>query len=66
MRPVKNRFKARNKVNKKSVFDVALCSIRTCEGNLGEPYIYHPIAVAKICAEEMDLDEKSGQFANFT
>ena len=25
----------------------------------GELYIYHPIAVAKICAEEIDLDVKS-------
>lgn len=36
-------------------FDVAVEAHKDMRRKSGEPYIYHPIAVAKICAEEMEL-----------
>lgn len=39
----------------KKAFNVALDAHSGDRRKSGEPYIYHPIAVARICAEEMDL-----------
>ena len=36
-------------------FDVAVEAHKDMRRKSGEPYIYHPIAVARICAEEMGL-----------
>ena len=36
----------------RKAFDVALDAHKDMRRKSGEPYIYHPIAVARICAEE--------------
>ncbi len=52
------RNKEETKLIKKA-FNVALDAHSGDRRKSGEPYIYHPIAVARICAEEMDLDTTS-------
>ena len=39
----------------RKAFDVAVDAHKDMRRKSGEPYIYHPIAVARICAEEMGL-----------
>ena len=39
----------------RKAFNVALDAHKDMRRKSGEPYIYHPIAVARICAEEMGL-----------
>ena len=49
-------------VTKKRVrkaFDVAQEAHKNDRRKSGEPYIYHPIAVARICAEEIGLGATS-------
>ncbi|MGB0423447.1 MAG: HD domain-containing protein, partial [Flavobacteriales bacterium] len=43
----------------RKAFDVALEAHKDIRRKSGEPYIYHPIAVARICAEEIGLDTTS-------
>lgn len=43
----------------KKAFDVAYEAHKTVRRKSGEPYIYHPIAVARICAEEIGLGATS-------
>jgi guanosine-3',5'-bis(diphosphate) 3'-pyrophosphohydrolase len=43
----------------RKAFDVALVAHRPMRRKSGEPYIYHPIAVAKIAAEEIGLGTTS-------
>jgi GTP pyrophosphokinase len=40
----------------RKAFDMALEAHKDMRRKSGEPYIYHPIAVARICAEEMGLE----------
>ena len=54
MRALKDRNKEETKLIRKA-FDVALEAHKEMRRKSGEPYIYHPIAVARICAEEMGL-----------
>ncbi len=49
-----NRNKEETRLIRKA-FDVAVEAHKDMRRKSGEPYIYHPIAVAKICAEEMGL-----------
>lgn len=49
-----NRTREETKMIRKA-FDVAVEAHKDMRRKSGEPYIYHPIAVAKICAEEMGL-----------
>jgi GTP pyrophosphokinase len=49
-----NRTKEETKMIRKA-FDVAVEAHKDMRRKSGEPYIYHPISVAKICAEEMGL-----------
>jgi len=58
VRAVKNRSKKDTKIIRQA-FDIALDAHKDMRRKSGEPYIYHPIAVARICAEEMDLDALS-------
>src|SRR3954471_9963627 len=39
----------------RKAFDIALEAHKEMRRKSGEPYIYHPIAVAQICAEEIGL-----------
>jgi GTP pyrophosphokinase len=58
MRALKDRNKEETKLIRKA-FDVALDAHKEMRRKSGEPYIYHPIAVARICAEEMGLGPTS-------
>lgn len=54
LRAHKNRTKE-DTLRIRKAFDVALEAHKEMRRKSGEPYIYHPIAVARICAEEMGL-----------
>jgi|TARA_R110000737_G_scaffold17480_1_gene35183 guanosine-3',5'-bis(diphosphate) 3'-pyrophosphohydrolase len=54
LRSCKNRSKEDTKRIRRA-FDVALDAHKDMRRKSGEPYIYHPIAVAKICTEEIGL-----------
>ncbi len=54
LRTVKNRSREDTKLIRKA-FDVAVDAHKDMRRKSGEPYIYHPIAVARICTEEMGL-----------
>lgn len=54
LRTHKNRSKEDTEMIRKA-FDVAVDAHKEMRRKSGEPYIYHPIAVARICAEEMGL-----------
>src|SRR3954463_10569220 len=43
----------------RKAFDIALEAHKNMRRKSGEPYIYHPIAVAHICAEEIGLGTTS-------
>ncbi len=58
LRAHKNRTREDTKLIRKA-FDVALDAHSEMRRKSGEPYIYHPIAVARICAEEMGLGTTS-------
>ncbi len=54
LRATKNRSREDTRMIRKA-FDVAVEAHKDMRRKSGEPYIYHPIAVARICAEEMGL-----------
>jgi GTP pyrophosphokinase len=54
LRTSKDRSRDDTRLIRKA-FDVALDAHKDVRRKSGEPYIYHPIAVARICAEEMGL-----------
>lgn len=54
LRTHKRRSKEDTQMIRKA-FDVAVEAHKEMRRKSGEPYIYHPIAVARICAEEMGL-----------
>lgn len=58
LRCVKDRSKDDTKLIRKA-FDVAVEAHKEMRRKSGEPYIYHPIAVARICAEEIGLGTTS-------
>ena len=58
MRTAKVKSKEDTKMIRKA-FDVAVDAHKDMRRKSGEPYIYHPIAVARICSEEMGLGATS-------
>ncbi len=58
LRAAKKRNKTDTKLIRKA-FDVALEAHKDMRRKSGEPYIFHPIAVARICAEEINLGTTS-------
>lgn len=55
-----HRSKTRaDKLRIRKAFDIALDAHKDMRRKSGEPYIYHPLAVAKIAAEELGLDTLS-------
>ena len=54
LRASKQRTRSETKVIRKA-FDIAVEAHKDMRRKSGEPYIYHPISVARICAEEMGL-----------
>jgi guanosine-3',5'-bis(diphosphate) 3'-pyrophosphohydrolase len=59
LKGLKDRIKKGDKENLRLAFDMALEAHKEMRRKSGEPYIYHPIAVARIVSEEMGLDVKS-------
>ncbi len=55
LRAAKNSKKRAERKAIRTAFDVALEAHKDIRRKSGEPYIYHPIAVARIVAEEMGL-----------
>lgn len=58
LRTIKNRSKE-DTARIRKAFDVSVEAHKDMRRKSGEPYIYHPIAVARICAEEMGLGTTS-------
>ena len=54
LRAMKDRSREETKMVRKA-FDMALEAHKDMRRKSGEPYIYHPLAVAKIAAEELGL-----------
>ena len=50
---------AKDRARIRRAFEVAVEAHKDMRRKSGEPYIYHPIAVAKIAAEEIGLDTTS-------
>lgn len=55
LRVIKNAKSPQDKRDIRKAFDVALEAHKDMRRKTGEPYIYHPIAVARIVAEEIGL-----------
>ena len=58
LRALKDRSKEDTRLIRKA-FDVSLEAHKDMRRKSGEPYIYHPISVARICVEEMGLGATS-------
>jgi GTP diphosphokinase / guanosine-3',5'-bis(diphosphate) 3'-diphosphatase len=58
LRATKDRTRENTRLIRKA-FDVAVEAHKDMRRKSGEPYIYHPIAVARICAEEIGLGTTS-------
>jgi GTP pyrophosphokinase len=59
MRCLKGRVTPEESKMIRKAFDVAVEAHKEMRRKSGEPYIYHPIAVARICVEEMGLGATS-------
>ncbi len=59
LRACKRRMEKGDKDLIRKAFEVAVDAHREMRRKSGEPYIYHPIAVAQICAEEIGLGTTS-------
>ena len=59
LRAAKNSKKRSERKAIRKAFDVALEAHKDIRRKSGEPYIYHPIAVARVVAEEMGLGTTS-------
>jgi len=58
-RILKTKFKPGDKELVRRAFELAADAHKTMRRKSGEPYILHPIAVAKICVEEIGLGVRS-------
>ncbi len=59
LKSIKRKITAEERKNIRKAFDLAVKAHANIRRKSGEPYIYHPIAVAQICAEEMGLGDTS-------
>jgi GTP pyrophosphokinase len=59
LRACKRRLQKGDKELIRKAFEVAVDAHKEMRRKSGEPYIYHPIAVAQICAEEIGLGTTS-------
>ena len=59
LKACKRRLQKGDKEEIRKAFDVAVDAHKEMRRKSGEPYIYHPIAVAQICAEEIGLGTTS-------
>jgi GTP pyrophosphokinase len=59
LKACKRRLQKGDKEQIRKAFEVAVDAHKEMRRKSGEPYIYHPIAVAQICAEEIGLGTTS-------
>jgi len=59
LKSIKRKITPEERKNIRKAFDLAVKAHANVRRKSGEPYIYHPIAVAQICAEEMGLGDTS-------
>ncbi len=59
LRVLKSKFKPGDKTLLRNAFEMAVEAHKTMRRKSGEPYILHPIAVARICVEEIGLGVSS-------
>src|SRR6187431_1279722 len=59
LRVLKTKLKPGDKIMLRRAFEIAADAHKTMRRKSGEPYILHPLAVAKICAEEIGLGIRS-------
>jgi GTP pyrophosphokinase len=59
MRSLKAKIKPGDKDLLRRAFEIAVDAHKTMRRKSGEPYILHPLAVAKICVEEVGLGVRS-------
>lgn len=59
LRSLKTRIKPGDRKLIRSAFEIAAEAHKTMRRKSGEPYILHPLAVAKICVEEIGLGVRS-------
>ncbi|MBI5373242.1 MAG: bifunctional (p)ppGpp synthetase/guanosine-3',5'-bis(diphosphate) 3'-pyrophosphohydrolase [Sphingobacteriales bacterium] len=59
LKVIKAKLKPGDKALIRTAFEMAADAHKTMRRKSGEPYILHPIAVAKICAEEIGLGVRS-------
>src|SRR6187200_2937473 len=59
LRSLKPKLKAGDKELVRQAFEIAAEAHKTMRRKSGEPYILHPLAVAKICTEEIGLGVRS-------
>jgi GTP pyrophosphokinase len=59
LRACRRTLEKGDKILIRKAFDIALEAHKNMRRKSGEPYIYHPIAVAHICAEEIGLGTTS-------
>ena len=55
LRSIKSKMTDQDKIDLRNAYELAVESHAQQRRKSGEPYIMHPIAVAKICAEEIGL-----------
>ena len=59
LRTLKTKLKPGDKMLLRNAFEMAAEAHKTMRRKSGEPYILHPLAVAKICVEEIGLGVRS-------
>ena len=59
MRSLKTKIKPGDKDLLRAAFEMSVDAHKTMRRKSGEPYILHPLAVAKICVEEIGLGIRS-------
>ncbi|HYM92842.1 MAG TPA: bifunctional (p)ppGpp synthetase/guanosine-3',5'-bis(diphosphate) 3'-pyrophosphohydrolase [Chitinophagaceae bacterium] len=59
LRDLKSKLKPGDKDNIRTAFEMAAEAHKTMRRKSGEPYILHPLAVARICVEEIGLGVRS-------
>ncbi|HTM91517.1 MAG TPA: RelA/SpoT family protein, partial [Flavisolibacter sp.] len=59
LRAIKSRIKPGDRKLLRTAFEMAADAHKTMRRKSGEPYILHPLAVARICAEEIGLGVRS-------
>ena len=59
MRSLKAKIKPGDKELLRTAFEMSVDAHKTMRRKSGEPYILHPLAVAKICVEEIGLGVRS-------